>query len=117
LTAGCFNGCFSGAGSIGGGHDFSCLSGTGNFTAFIYLEDDIRVRWPELVAWAADTIALEPYNLTRGFIRTEVPGAMHRSKHFKQPLPLLTFLTTGSASSRIVQLHEQIPVCRGRWRP
>jgi hypothetical protein len=55
-----------------------CLSGTGNFTAFIHLEDDIRVRWPALVAWAADTVALEPYNLTRGFIRTEVPGAMHR---------------------------------------
>jgi hypothetical protein len=44
----------------------------GKFTAFVNLEDDIRVRWPALVAWAADTAALAPHNLTRGFVRTEV---------------------------------------------
>jgi hypothetical protein len=43
-----------------------------NYTAFVFLEDDLMLSWEALVAWAEDTTILEPYGLKRSFFRTEV---------------------------------------------
>lgn len=43
-----------------------------NYTAFIFLENDLVLTWDALVAWAQDTALLEPYGLKRSFFRTEV---------------------------------------------
>ena len=43
----------------------------GNHTAFMYVEDDVLVRWPTVLAWAEDDALLAPQGFQRGFFRTE----------------------------------------------
>jgi hypothetical protein len=44
----------------------------GNYTTYMYIEDDTHVPWPALVSWAFDTEVLEPLGFVRGFYRTEI---------------------------------------------
>ena len=50
----------------------SDLLHAGAYTAFIYLEDDMPLRWHTLLSWAHDNTALEPMGLQRQFYRTEI---------------------------------------------
>lgn len=43
----------------------------GRYTTVMYLEEDIIMSWPSLVAWAADQELLAPLDFQRGFQRTE----------------------------------------------
>ena len=43
-----------------------------NHTAFMYVEDDVLVRWETLVAWAEDDALLAPHSFQRGFFRIEI---------------------------------------------
>jgi hypothetical protein len=55
--------------------DFDCKFACcvpGNYSTYMYLEDDTLVPWPALVSWAFDTEVLEPLGFMRGFYRTEV---------------------------------------------
>ncbi|KAK9838814.1 hypothetical protein WJX74_003824 [Apatococcus lobatus] len=45
---------------------------TGQYTAFIYLEDDMRLTWDSLISWATDQAVLEPLGFQRQFYRTEI---------------------------------------------
>jgi len=38
---------------------------------FMYVEDDVLVRWDTVLAWAADDAMLAPLGFQRGFFRTE----------------------------------------------
>ena len=38
---------------------------------FMYVEDDVLVRWNTVLAWAADDALLAPLGFQRGFFRTE----------------------------------------------
>ena len=44
----------------------------GNYTAYVYMEDDTHLSWTALTTWALDTEVLEPLNFTRCIYRTEV---------------------------------------------
>ena len=44
----------------------------GDYTTFMYLEDDIPMQWQTLLSWAHDNEALEPMGLQRQFYRTEI---------------------------------------------
>jgi hypothetical protein len=44
----------------------------GNYSAYMYIEDDTLVPWPAIVSWAFDTEVLAPLGFIRGFYRTEV---------------------------------------------
>lgn len=48
---------------------------TGEYTSFLYMEDDTKLSWPVLVSWALDTEVLEPLGFTRGFFRTDFSPA------------------------------------------
>ena len=43
-----------------------------NHTAYLYLEDDTKLRWRALVSWACDTAVLAPHGFSRGIYRTEI---------------------------------------------
>ncbi|KAK9818872.1 hypothetical protein WJX74_004902 [Apatococcus lobatus] len=45
---------------------------TGEYTAFIYLEDDMRLTWKCITSWAIDQEVLDPMNFQRQFFRTEI---------------------------------------------
>ena len=49
-----------------------CWTAAGNFTAFVYTEDDQEILWPTLQSRSRDTEALEPLGFQRGFMRTEI---------------------------------------------
>ena len=53
------------------GRDETCAVSAGNYTAFMYVEDDVLVRWETMVAWAEDDALLAPFGFQRGFFRVE----------------------------------------------
>lgn len=44
----------------------------GNYSTFMYLEEDILLTWPTLLSWARDTELLEPLGMQRSMFRVEV---------------------------------------------
>lgn len=43
-----------------------------NYTAFIFVEDDLFVTWDALLKWDEDIQILQPHNFTRTFFRYEI---------------------------------------------
>jgi hypothetical protein len=52
--------------------DINRAARPGNYSTYMYIEDDTHIPWPALVSWAFDTEVLAPLGFVRGFYRTEV---------------------------------------------
>lgn len=48
------------------------FASTINYTAFVFLEDDLFVTWDALLKWEEDVQILHPHNFTRTFFRYEI---------------------------------------------
>lgn len=73
----------------------------------MYMEDDTAVSWEAVQSWAADTEALEPHGLIRGFYRTEVHGDSGQVRMLDTKSTRVDVLSP-EAAARLVQ--AEVPV-------